>query len=239
MRIDMPVGGPQSSFTVQPAMYSKVYVVFGTWTPRNLAPSSTAAVLLRLFRKLSQQPLGQWLLPATQLRRDWPYYFDQSNATLNVWSEPPLFVQYRSTDGVSFSDGSPCEWSPSATSVPVETKILLDVSPWYSLTLAFSQVKSFTLPSQSTSFLDYLHHLPPSDRLLFESLELLQDIASGQRLWLKWKATLSPKMESISQKCRWYLDLLNTLDSIWKHVCMKDSIELQPLASQTGHYEGI
>jgi hypothetical protein len=54
----------------------------------------------------------------------------------------------------------------------------LDESPRYAVTLPISPVKSLTLPPRSPSFLDYLRHLPPSNRLLFESLELLVPLAT-------------------------------------------------------------
>ena len=154
-----------------------------TYCPTNQAlPNSTSwKPWLRLCTLIEailvQQPLGQWLHPADQLRRNWPAYFDHSTATLYVRSEL-RFVQYRSLDSVSFVDGSLCDWSPSATSVPVEATLSLDASPMYTVTLPISPAKSSTLPPPSPSFLAYLSHLPPSDRLLFESLELLVPLAT-------------------------------------------------------------
>jgi hypothetical protein len=121
--------------------------------------------------KLSHQPLGQWLLPAPQLRRDWPYYYDHSSSALYVRSATQ-FEQFHSTDGVSFSDGTLCDWIVTATSVPVGVSLLDDWSE-YSLLLPIPWAHVLPTPSIPASFPDYLHELPlAGDRLLFESLEL-------------------------------------------------------------------
>jgi hypothetical protein len=117
--------------------------------------------------------MGRWLVPANELRRDWPHYFDHASTTLYVRSEAQFF-QFRSiTDGVSFSDGVPCEWTVTATSVPVGVT-LLDDPVQYSLTLPIPPAMSPPIVTIPASFLDYLHQLPLlSDRLLFVELEIL------------------------------------------------------------------
>jgi hypothetical protein len=121
--------------------------------------------------KLSHQPLGQWLLPAPQLRRDWPYYYDHSSSALYVRSATQ-FEKFHSTDGVSFSDGTLCDWIVTATSVPVGVSLLDDWSE-YSLLLPIPWAHVLPTPSIPASFPDYLHELPlAGDRFLFESLEL-------------------------------------------------------------------
>jgi hypothetical protein len=121
--------------------------------------------------RLALQPLGQWSLPAPQLRRDWPFYFDHASSSLFVRSGAQ-FAKFCPHDGLFLSDGRSCEWTVTSTCVPVGVTILDPDT--YSVILPIFPVRqppSLTLPS---SFLESLHQLPlPGDRHLFESLELL------------------------------------------------------------------
>ena len=119
--------------------------------------------------KLLVRPLGRWLLPADQLRRLWPHYFDFANSTL--YTRDSGFRQYQSVDSEHFSDGHSCEWSPNATSAPVG--VLSEPNDTYTLLIPVHSVVPATSPTTPTAFLAYLNQLPDSERHLFQSIELL------------------------------------------------------------------
>jgi hypothetical protein len=125
--------------------------------------------------KLLTQPLGRWLLPADQLRREWPHYFDYVSSTLYVRSNAG-FLRYTSLDSQHFSDGQPSDWRPNATTAPVG--VITEQPDQYAILIPMHMYITAPPPAIPNDFQAYLQQLPPSDLQLFQSLELLVPVTT-------------------------------------------------------------
>jgi hypothetical protein len=118
------------------------------------------------------RPLGSWLYPANQLRRQWPSYYDSSTDMIYIRTNN-VFHQFDrpSQDCIEFSDGTPTDWTPTSTSLPCtlhpipNDEYILDQDP----PKLVPQQSSIQV---SATFSDYISDLPVWEQNLFESLDM-------------------------------------------------------------------
>jgi hypothetical protein len=131
-------------------------------------------LMLLIGDELGDRPLGDWLFPASRLRRHWPCYLDLLSNFLYVRSEAG-FVQYTRTSTGDYDHGLAHDlWTPTGQCVPVEadpsgrgTYFLNDDS--------VHGLQSPPVPTVATTMLEYIDDLPTWDRSLFQWLRLLVD----------------------------------------------------------------
>jgi hypothetical protein len=76
-----------------------------------------------------RHPLGDWLKPAHQLRRQWPAYYNHSSGELYIHTEKG-FTRCVQTDPIRFSTISHVEWSPTSESYPVSARKTINGEAW-------------------------------------------------------------------------------------------------------------
>jgi hypothetical protein len=120
-------------------------------------------------------PLGPWLTTSDKLRRNWNSYYDRRRDFLYVLNEDTTYHQYDrpSLECDEFSFGISTTWTPDCYSLPVDAYV--NIHGEYSIHQDLPTITPTTRPSQPSSFTDYLELLPPSERDLFQDLEMFYD----------------------------------------------------------------
>jgi hypothetical protein len=118
-------------------------------------------------------PLGPWLHTADNLRRQWKAYYDPRRDFLYV-SHEATFHQYDrpSRECPDFSFGIATTWTPDCYSLPVDAYL---VNEEYQIHHDLPQLFPSDPPFQPSSFEEYLNHLPPNEKDLFQDLDMSQD----------------------------------------------------------------
>jgi hypothetical protein len=118
-------------------------------------------------------PLGPWLHTADKLRRRWNAYYDPRRDFLYKLHDT-TFHQYDrpSRDCYEFSFGIPTSWTPDCYSIPV---VACRVNDEYTIQHDVPVAPRLTPTFQPSSFTEYLDHLPPNEKDLFQDLQMSQD----------------------------------------------------------------
>ncbi len=158
--------------TLHPDSSSTRYVKIEQARPNQKAWMQWKVLCASIKQEFYLKPLGQWLLPASKLRRHWPAYYDLKRKWLYVHSSDG-YMQYAVNQNRDFDHGLLCpEWGPNDHSVPVQA----EASRGGVYFVDFENVSTISAcnsPSVASTFEEYIDDLPEWDRTLFQWLEFL------------------------------------------------------------------
>jgi hypothetical protein len=117
-------------------------------------------------------PLGKWLKPGDQLRREWPYYYDYKTGDFYV-RQLIGYLRCIATDPIRFSPISTIEWQPTSSSTPVQARLAISGDAWI-LTIP-PPPTVIPIASTPATFVKFLDNLKSWETELFSDLTLNYD----------------------------------------------------------------
>jgi hypothetical protein len=99
-------------------------------------------------------PLGAWK-PGSQLRRQWPCYYDDSDGAIYL-RQPSGYLRCIPTDPIRFIPESTLDWNPTDTSIPVQARLTIAGDAWIPLIPSIQASRRPHIPATFTDFLDTL-----------------------------------------------------------------------------------